>query len=55
MKVVTGDFGGADMGIILDQLHEVIYSAKGQLSLVEVIGIIEIFKMQFYQDQTYDD
>ena len=55
MKVIKGDFESVDFNLILEGLHEVIYSVKGNISLVEVMGIIEIFKMQMYEDQTYDD
>ena len=55
MKVVTGDFGKADADNLLIQLRDVIYSAKGRISVAEALGVIEILKFQIYEDQTYDD
>ena len=55
MKVVTGAFGEVNPDYLLDQLRAVIYSAKGRISVAETLGIIEILKLQIYEDQTYDD
>jgi len=55
MKVVTGNFAGADPNDLLEQLRDVIYSAKGRISVAEALGIIEILKFQIYEDQTYDE
>lgn len=36
---------------LANKLHETIYSYKGQLSLAEVLGIIELVKYQIMQDE----
>lgn len=55
MKVVTGNFEGANASDLLEQMRDVIYNAKGRISVAEALGVIEILKFQIYEDQTYDD
>ena len=51
----SGKSAGADTQKLYDLLKEVIYTAseEGHLSLVSVIGVLEVLKLDLLAEQTY--
>ncbi len=55
MKVITGNFRNNKIDDIIEELRDVIYSNIGTLSVAEVVGMLEILKLEIFNEQTYMD